>query len=771
MILHMRAQQPAKLQGGSHPTPCRRGPLYPYFFLAALCGILALATPSLAADKSAVDYAKDLESADNKVRREAAYQLSRMGQEARVALPQLIKALDDGQQQVWFGAVTALAHLGAEAEPAIPALMKELEDWRPYRRDRQGEQDLYRTADALGSIGPPALPAVSNGLASTEWYVRAGCAKAIGFMGPSASSVIPALVRNLGDDRDEVREAVAEALGRLGPEAVPPLVQSLQAGTPLAARQGAADALGRIGRGADAALPALRGTVDADPDETVRIAALKAIARIDRNPASVVPVLMDAWHHGSRGIQDTAAGALLLVRPIGSAVIPFLLPDLGSTDGVVRDRAADLVAEFGADARPARDALILLIHATGDDASGAASAVRALAAIGPDAVPAILVELSGQDLGSLRPGDWRLEILRRLDATTVPALASALTNAFASVRFGALEGLAALGHAGYPAAPNILPLLSDREPRVRAGAWKAATACDADPATLMAKIDVALDDPSMEVRRAAIEGLSRLGRDARPAVPRIARSIGASDAGLRLEAIRALASLGPAASAAVADLTDRLPVADPNEQTEILTALGRIGPASAPSLTAMARLSGASLAEVRRAVVEAVGAVKDQGTNAMLIVARGLGDAVPGVRAAALTALAVVAPAAETTVVWSRSALDDSHVEVRSAAAQALSLLEERGRPAEARLFELLASDADRPAAVAALRAIHPESVPRLMTALGNDDWTVREMAADSLALLGTNGAPARAALQKAADDDARDEVKRAARRALRRVR
>jgi HEAT repeat protein len=144
-----------------------------------VAGILAAALMQTAAlyaadgDKTPLDYARDLESADAKVRREAAYQLSRPGVAAKVALPQLIKALEDDQQQVWFGAITALANLKGDAEAALPALLKELEGWQPFRKDRQGTQALYRTALALGSIGAPAVPALSNALSSDQ-VARAG---------------------------------------------------------------------------------------------------------------------------------------------------------------------------------------------------------------------------------------------------------------------------------------------------------------------------------------------------------------------------------------------------------------------------------------------------------------------------------------------------------------------------------------------------------------------------------------------------------------------
>lgn len=101
--------------------------------------------------RTAAEYAADLENADKAIRREAAYQLSRMGKGARVALPQLIRALDD-EQQYWFGGHRP-GRSGARRRTRLARVAQGLESWQPFRKDRQGSQALYRTALALGSIG------------------------------------------------------------------------------------------------------------------------------------------------------------------------------------------------------------------------------------------------------------------------------------------------------------------------------------------------------------------------------------------------------------------------------------------------------------------------------------------------------------------------------------------------------------------------------------------------------------------------------------------
>jgi HEAT repeat protein len=111
------------------------------------------------------------------------------------------------------------------------------------------------------------------------------------------------------------------------------------------------------------------------------------------------------------------------------------------------------------------------------------------------------------------------------------------------------------------------------------------------------------------------------------------------------------------------------------------------------------------------------------------------------------------------------AALDDPDEAVRRAAVDAIAKLEERGRPAEAKLFGLLNDPGLRGPARDSLRAIHPTSVPALIDALGHSDWSVREMAADGLARLAKGAVEAQPALEKAVREDPHDEVKRACRR------
>ncbi len=76
-------------------------------------------------------------------------------------------------------------------------------------------------ADALGRIGQPAVPALTDALLDADSAVRLQACRALAFMGAQAAGAVPALQRALNDSEISVREAAAAALGQIGAAAEP----------------------------------------------------------------------------------------------------------------------------------------------------------------------------------------------------------------------------------------------------------------------------------------------------------------------------------------------------------------------------------------------------------------------------------------------------------------------------------------------------------------------------------------------------------------------
>jgi HEAT repeat protein len=167
--------------------------------------------------------------------------------------------------------------------------------------------------DAIGRIGPAAMPTLAEALRHDDPTLRAGVTEALGVMGPAAQEAVPllnsllrdriphiakvdapaalyritgdtkmlaALLEALGHHSERVRSGAVDLLGKIGPVVVPDLILALQSGDP-DVREGAADALGMIGPAAKEAVPALDKAFE-DEAWYVRECAAEALMKIQR---------------------------------------------------------------------------------------------------------------------------------------------------------------------------------------------------------------------------------------------------------------------------------------------------------------------------------------------------------------------------------------------------------------------------------------------------------------------------------------------------------
>ena len=81
--------------------------------------------------------------------------------------------------------------------------------------------ESHAAADALGRIGPPAVPQLVAALQSTDPEVRLQAAQVLARMGSDARDAVPYLIHLLDDPDERIRKTAARTLGRIGPEAAP----------------------------------------------------------------------------------------------------------------------------------------------------------------------------------------------------------------------------------------------------------------------------------------------------------------------------------------------------------------------------------------------------------------------------------------------------------------------------------------------------------------------------------------------------------------------
>ena len=333
-----------------------------------------------------------LDDSSPSVRAGAAVALLNVDRESHRVLPALISSLDSTDLDVLDDVISAVAKLGAGANKAAPKLEKIIARTDLTRAKDDGDNLAYGVSqtkacaaealvaiapesgegvaalivllkdpkfgeqaaiDALGRLGPAALPAVPALVAVAQQPRGANCVAAIrALMRTDADhpAILPALVARMEieplpvDPKDGVQLSelqdsvdVITLIGRLGLKAlpaVPGLVRKLEAKrddeqpdeTIAAAR-----ALGRIGPAANAAVVPLARTLKVDTDRSVQIAAARALSVMGQDASSAVPDLIEMLTEKVPG-PYFAAEVLGSIGPKAAAAVPALVDCLKGND-------------------------------------------------------------------------------------------------------------------------------------------------------------------------------------------------------------------------------------------------------------------------------------------------------------------------------------------------------------------------------------------------------------------------------------------------------
>ncbi len=296
------------------------------------------------------------------VRRNAALTLGRWGEPAAVAIPLLVRLLEERQPSttqddpeaitpLWalkglalFGAVAApaapavravaldssasesvrlaaidgLSRIGPAAPTVIPTLLEILSH---AQHDVAMQHTLRRAAiEALGmqrAAAASATPALTQILDDTDPVLRREAAAALGMIGPAAGQSESGLwERFLSDEDPTVEDAAGKSLVQLGPQTLPTFLRVLDEGdTRLRAR--ALSHLAGFGPAGRSALPTLL-TLQADPDPTVRMAVAEALWGISRQPLPAATLAVELLGAEDR---DVRRRAYRLLQSLGPQVV------------------------------------------------------------------------------------------------------------------------------------------------------------------------------------------------------------------------------------------------------------------------------------------------------------------------------------------------------------------------------------------------------------------------------------------------------------------
>lgn len=196
-------------------------------------------------------------------------------------VPLAIKALKDPSPARRERALQVLARIGAAAAPATPELVEVVKSGTPVQK----AEALY----VFAAIGPKAdaaaVAAVVGALADADPQVKLAAGYAVGKIGPAAKEALPALKQLAASDDDLLKLSSIWAMLEIGAmsddlnKMALPLLTGALGNAREIIRVEAAMSLGKLGKAAASALPALEKSLQ-DSSPAVRSAAAEAVKQI-----------------------------------------------------------------------------------------------------------------------------------------------------------------------------------------------------------------------------------------------------------------------------------------------------------------------------------------------------------------------------------------------------------------------------------------------------------------------------------------------------------
>lgn len=320
--------------------------------------IKALAAIGPAAKPALPELAKKVSNEDTGIARDATRALRVFGPDAAIAVVPLTKALESNDQTFCIEAAQALAAIGPAAAEAVPALSKQLLNPQSRRDEREA---FLQAIAAIGPNAKDAIPAVLKVAGERDPNMRGAAVRTLAKLGLGNPDAIKKLTELLKDSMFAVQLAALKALGGVGPgasSATGELKAYLAAANDPVARIWAAAALVAVGSDVDANFKIVQAAIkDKSPaGRSPRIAAIDSVEVIGVNAKPAVADLLDALKDkgtivGTRPPEQIRERAAKALGRIGAKEAISPLTDmLRDSDRGVRRTAAEALGMMGADA-------------------------------------------------------------------------------------------------------------------------------------------------------------------------------------------------------------------------------------------------------------------------------------------------------------------------------------------------------------------------------------------------------------------------------------
>ena len=461
-----------------------------------------------------------------------------------------------------------------------------------------------------------------------------------------------------------------------------------------------------------------------------------------------VESLVEQLLEGGMEDQRDAARELGELGIADESVISALNKSLKSRDYQIRGNSMVSLALFASDAAQAIDNLIDCLN---DGDQPQYRAAYALGRIGIDAFPKVHAELQRTSSSKTRIGliqaigwmgptaepaiptliqcldeeesiaDHAVESLWKIGSLSMPALIQATNSVSPTVRSRALVAMSQITDAESQ-LEKIIAKFDDPSPQVRVAAINAFGQLSEDSVNAVNRLLKPLEDSELAVREAAVSAIVRKRKSRHATVPQLIEQLDSQQKGIATIAFL-LGQIGPPAGSATEKIIDAMG-RDASIDEALALALGKIGPSTIEAMVTAIAKNRIEFEALRPAIQ-----FMDDAATPKLVASLSSPD--ESVQAAAAKLIGVRQTASEDTVRALVSLLDSDSDNVRIACATGLGQLGSSAIAAEAKLQAALKSENPQLQA-AALDAlfqigVDPEVLTEhLVAGIRHDDLLVR---------------------------------------------
>jgi HEAT repeat protein len=340
----------------------------------SLVGLFVLSSAVLPAQRVA-DLVARIDSGNVADRDAAVQELAAL---AAKAVPGLRRLLEDGEDRQRIAALFGIGKMGKAAAPLLPAVSKLWMLERPAV-----SQAVEQAFVDLGEVGAPELARCVP-----EFGIQSYACTALAKIGPAGKPAVPAL-RKLLLSRTAGAHTAATPLGAIrDPAAIPDLVKVVTEGADNprgcddAKVANSAQALGRFGAAAAAAVPALIAVMRAEvPIPTMCDRAATALGDIGVRTDAVLAALREVAKKGTGDLQRAAKDSLEVLECAAGASDGVIARAIRHANPDLRLLGLQRAVDRGTGGSPLMPAIVWCYEHT-DDVTVRIAAISALGAIG-----------------------------------------------------------------------------------------------------------------------------------------------------------------------------------------------------------------------------------------------------------------------------------------------------------------------------------------------------------------------------------------------------